>query len=610
MSEQPKQNTALLHQKCQLVILFEQGHVNVIYTGDRLSEISDMAGNDYSTCSQDLNSMVHCQCDLSQESDLFCANHSQIICEACRSIKHMDCHIESIGSKSSKFKSKTLKSTMKMTVDLNAKVDAIKHSGKSRLHDLKGMKDRCKVEIKSFRQELERMLDKLEIETLKNLDCLFIKQNELLELHISSLTTLCDELDNGYKILQDAKKDGRKEIMFVSEKRVSKNLQRCETACENIETDINSAILKFEARDKLSTIRNMRNLGIIFTNENQLHQRTGSLNSDDRSDSFTGSFSDNVEGQQTNERKQSQMSGDHIRLMKEQLQRELERQAREAQENMLKIQSEQVHENKKRKDKLRQDTIQQEQERLELIQRQKQDSESERNRKEQMRLDQLRKELDRQDEIRERIEQERKSRQGLIQEMLLNTTQQEKNRQELIRQQQLRTEQSRKEQMKEQERLAQIRQTNQEELNEKQMRQKAQRQEQIQREIQRQKEVQEKQQQTRQEYLRQTHDEQMKHERQRQEKLQQERIRREKIKYEKIQEQQREEEMRREREELIRQEKAQKEALRQEQLRQEQMKIEQLQEQQRQMREEQIRQLKEDQIRQSELLKSLYKNIK
>ena len=554
-------------------------------------------------------SVVHCQCGYSRKSDLFCASHSQVICETCKNTKHSNCTIDSLGRKSSKFKSKILKSTMTLTVDIKSKVDAIKQTGLSCLCDLEDMKDKCRVDIKNFRQELNSVLDKLETETLQNLDHLFIKQKELLELHLSSLKTLCDDLDSEYTVLQNAKECGKKEIMFISENRISKNLQRYENACENIETDINSAVLRFDARDKLTTIRNMRNLGIIFTNENQLHKRTGSLTSNDRSDSFSGSFSDNID-QQTKQRKHSQTSGDHIRLMKEQLQKELEQQAREAQENTLKIQRQQLSENRKRKEKLRQDTIQHEQECLELIQRQKQDSESERNQKEQMRLDQLRKERERQNEIRERIEQERKSKQGLIQEMLLNTTQREKDRQELIKQQQLRTEQSRLEQMKEQERLAQIRQASQVELNEKQRRQKLQRQEQIQQEIQKQNEIQERQQRSRQEYLRQTFDEQMKHERQRQEQLQQERMRREKIKHDKLQEQQREEEVRREREEMIRQEKAQKEALRQEQLRQEHIKIEQLQEQQRQVREEQMRQLKEDQTRQSEMLKSLYQNLK
>ena len=116
--------------------------------------------------------------------------------------------------------------------------------------ELKSCKDACKKEIQAFRKELDDFLDKLVQNMIAELDQYESKERRRIDQHITTLKTIIQMLDKEHKSLEKARKDVRKENMFVAETRVSANLRDYQTRLVDLE--------KFETNFRLTFKRNTR----------------------------------------------------------------------------------------------------------------------------------------------------------------------------------------------------------------------------------------------------------------------------------------------------------------------------------------------------------------
>ena len=159
---------------------------------------------------------LYCGCNTNVEVEFYCKKHKDIMCGSCRSIKHHKCKTVSVQEKSSSYTTQMINSLMLKTKSMKDKFYKMKKESTESINELNISKEACKKEIQTFRKELNAFLDKLENDMLKKLDKSEKEQHKQLNQHISTLTAALQMLDSDYILLENAKQDGRKPVMFTS----------------------------------------------------------------------------------------------------------------------------------------------------------------------------------------------------------------------------------------------------------------------------------------------------------------------------------------------------------------------------------------------------------
>ena len=117
------------------------------------------------------------------------------------------------------------------------------------------LEEDCKKEIHAFRKEFDAFLDNLEKSMLMLLESYKTEEQKRISQHISTLTATLKMLESDYTLLEDAKYDGRKELMFATDVQVSKGLQDYEDRVLDIENDSININIKFEKNKKLDNLQ-------------------------------------------------------------------------------------------------------------------------------------------------------------------------------------------------------------------------------------------------------------------------------------------------------------------------------------------------------------------
>ena len=198
---------------------------------------------------------IYCGCNKNQEVEFYCAVHADVICSPCKNIKHHKCETSSIQQKSSEYTSATLDSVLRKTKSLKDKYDKLKQECTENQNELKRSKEACKKEIKAFRKELDEFLNKLEKSMLQELDQCESRELQRIDQQITTLTTALQMLAPECQLLDDARKDGRKQVMFAAEVQTSKPVQDCESRLVGLEKDVVKRSLTFERNKKLADLQ-------------------------------------------------------------------------------------------------------------------------------------------------------------------------------------------------------------------------------------------------------------------------------------------------------------------------------------------------------------------
>ena len=149
---------------------------------------------------------------------------------------------------------------------LKNKYDRLRHESRWNDKEVKRLKEACKKEIKTFRKELDTCLDKLEKNILTELDRWESVESRRTDQDISDLTTALKVVESDCKLLEDAKQDGIKEIMFTADVQVSKVLQGCQSKLEELETGAEKRSLAFERNKTLDNLKTeVKSMGLLKT---------------------------------------------------------------------------------------------------------------------------------------------------------------------------------------------------------------------------------------------------------------------------------------------------------------------------------------------------------
>ena len=219
----------------------------VVVGGQNLAAIS--------LVSQGSSPALYCDCNTKNEVEFYCENHEDVMCGPCRSIKHHKCKTVSVQEKSSNYTIQMINAVLSKTKSMKDNFDKMKKESTDAIKEPNILKEACRKEIQTFRKELNTFLDKLENDMLKDLDTSEKESHKQLSQHISTLTAALQMLDSDYKLLEKAKEDGRKSVMFTSDLQVSKRLQEYESRLKELVNDVIKLTLSFERNKKLADIQ-------------------------------------------------------------------------------------------------------------------------------------------------------------------------------------------------------------------------------------------------------------------------------------------------------------------------------------------------------------------
>ena len=218
--------------------------------------------------------VVYCSCNRKQEVQYFCEDHKDTVCDLCKNSKHYKCKVSRIQDKGSAYSQSKISSVMS---ELNKIQDEYAKLKQARDDDIKGLEhstEACKNEIATFRKEINAFLDDLENTILKQLSSYEKNKECRISQQISTLTATLKMLESDYKLLHDAKNEGRKATMFAADVQVSKGLQEYSDRLSDIRNDAINTGVKFEKNEKLAHLQTeIDSLGSLISSSSRNIQR-------------------------------------------------------------------------------------------------------------------------------------------------------------------------------------------------------------------------------------------------------------------------------------------------------------------------------------------------
>ena len=144
------------------------------------------------------------------------------------------------------YKSSKLNLVMAEIKSLTDKYDHLKRESDDNKKKINQLEEACTTDIKRFRNELDRILDNLERNILMELDNWEQNEDNYVDQNVSTFEAALNVLRVEYKRLEDAKRDGKKEAMFIADVQVSNALQTNKRKQGDLDKDIEKPILAFE----------------------------------------------------------------------------------------------------------------------------------------------------------------------------------------------------------------------------------------------------------------------------------------------------------------------------------------------------------------------------
>ena len=209
---------------------------------------------------------IICSCNKGQPIAFYCNGHQEIICGACKTFNHHKCTTSSIQEKSSDYKSSKLDSILAEIKSLEVKYERLKQDSTGSKKEVNKLKEDCQKEIKRYRKELDTIFDNLERNILTELDKWKQDRHCHVDQNVSTIDAALNVLRVDCKRLEDAKRDGKKEAMFVADTQVSKSIQGYARKLAELEKDIEKPNLAFKRNVLLADlVAGVNSLGSLLS---------------------------------------------------------------------------------------------------------------------------------------------------------------------------------------------------------------------------------------------------------------------------------------------------------------------------------------------------------
>ena len=197
---------------------------------------------------------ITCDCNKGQPVEFYCTDHRDVICSACKMFNHQKCKTTGIQEMCSGYKLSKLNSVLAEIKSLKFKYERLKEASKGSKKEVNKLKENCKKEINRFRKELDTIFDNLESNILTELDQWEQDRDRRVDQDVSTIAAALNLLLVDCKRLEDAKRDGKKQTMFIADVQVSKALRNYKRKLEDLEKEIEKPTLAFERNEILADL--------------------------------------------------------------------------------------------------------------------------------------------------------------------------------------------------------------------------------------------------------------------------------------------------------------------------------------------------------------------
>lgn len=199
--------------------------------------------------------VVYCTCNKNQEVHHYCDDHQDIICDSCKHTKHYKCKVSTIQDKSSSYTRSEIDTVLSKIEALKDDYEKLEKKRNDESQKMEMSKENCQKDIKAFRDEINAFLNDLEKNILEQLQSCKSEVQTRIDQHMSTLSAALKVLESDYKLLGDAKNDGRKKVMFAVDVQVSKNFHDCHARLSDIGNDVINTDLIFEKNKRLASLQ-------------------------------------------------------------------------------------------------------------------------------------------------------------------------------------------------------------------------------------------------------------------------------------------------------------------------------------------------------------------
>ena len=218
--------------------------------------------------------IVTCNCNKDRGVEIYCKDHSEVICSSCATIKHRKCNTTAIQDKLSGFSTQKFRSALGKAKNMIEKIENYQRDRKADCQKLKAMKEKCRKEIQEFRQEICNALEKMEETILKLLDDKAEQQLLFIEKQISTSSVALEALNLDLCLLENANRADKIDVMFSADMKTSNSLQEYEALILDIEANIHTPLLSFEKNQKLADLQSdIVSLGKVVGNKTAKTQK-------------------------------------------------------------------------------------------------------------------------------------------------------------------------------------------------------------------------------------------------------------------------------------------------------------------------------------------------
>ena len=197
---------------------------------------------------------ITCACNKGQLIAFYCNDHLEIICGACKTFNHHKCKTPSIKEKSSSYTSSKLNSVLAEIKSLEVKYERLKQDSHGNKKVINQLKEACKKEITKYRKELDTIFDNLERNILTELDEWNQDKDRRVDQDMSTTAEALNVLKVDCKSLEDAKRDGKKEAMFIADVQVSRSIQGYTRKLDELQRALVKPTLAFERNEILADL--------------------------------------------------------------------------------------------------------------------------------------------------------------------------------------------------------------------------------------------------------------------------------------------------------------------------------------------------------------------
>ena len=195
--------------------------------------------------------IVTCVCDQNLEAAFYCEWHTDVICQACKNLKHNACETVTVKEKSTGYVKSKLKSVLERAESLNKRTDDVIKKRQPALDQLLEVNEECKIQIQSFDVELKCLLDNLTGDAIDRLEKTVKQQKQNLECQLSTCETTTNILRSEIELLKGVMKTNEKEVLFAADVKVTNRLNQIDSSLKDVLSATESAKITFKRNTDL-----------------------------------------------------------------------------------------------------------------------------------------------------------------------------------------------------------------------------------------------------------------------------------------------------------------------------------------------------------------------